>query len=166
MEQGPAKQTFLSVFDTYNDAIFRFSLVKTSNRELAEDLTQETFMRYWQMLSQGKEMTNTRSLLYTIANNLIIDWYRKKKSTSLDVLQETGFEPEQTGVLSADSEASFAEILETIKELDDSDREVLMLRFIEGLEPRDIAEILEVTANVVSVRINRALTKVQQKLHI
>ena len=79
MDQSSVKESFLQMFDAYSDAIFRFCMVKTSNKELSEDLTQEVFMRYWQALAGGREMTNTRSFLYTIAQNLIIDWYRKKK---------------------------------------------------------------------------------------
>jgi len=166
MNQSSQKTTFLESFDAYSDAIFRFCIVKTSNKELAEDLTQETFMRYWQSLQAGKEMTNPRSFLYTIANNLIIDWYRKKKATSLTALQEDGYEPADTQQMSSQENAQFAEVLLTIEDLEEKDKEVLLLRYVEGLDPKDIAVILEESANVVSVRINRAIEKVQKKLHI
>lgn len=166
MNQSSLKETFLQSFDAYSDAIFRFCLVKTSNKELSEDLTQETFMRYWQSLADGKEMSNTRSFLYTIANNLVIDWYRKKKSSSLEVLEESGYEPQDTQSLSTPNNAEFSEILSVIEDLEEKDKEVLILRYIEGLDPRDIAEITNETANAISVRINRAVEKVQKKLHI
>ncbi len=166
MNQSSLKISFLETFDAYNDAIFRFCIVKTSNKELAEDLTQETFMRYWQSLIDGKEMINTRSYLYTIANNLVIDWYRKKKAVSLDVLKEDGFEPTDTQGLAIQQQAEFDEVLKTIDDLEEKDKEVLLLRFVEGLNPRDIAEIHNETVNAVSVRITRALEKVQKKLHV
>jgi RNA polymerase sigma-70 factor (ECF subfamily) len=59
-------------------------MVKVSNVELAEDMTQEVFTKYWQYLRDGREMTNTRSFLYTIANNMAKDWYKKKKADSLE----------------------------------------------------------------------------------
>jgi len=166
MNQSSLKNSFLETFDAYSDAIFRFCLVKTSNKELAEDLTQETFMRYWQSLVGGKEMTNERSFLYTIANNLVIDWYRKKKATSLDALEDGGFELEDTHVLGSQQQAEFTEVLKTIDDLEEKDKEVLLLRFVEGLNPRDIAQIHNETVNAVSVRITRALEKVQKKLHV
>ena len=95
MDQSSLKKIFLESFDTYNDALFRFCIVKTSNKELAEDLTQETFTRYWLALKEGKTMTNTRSFLYTIANHLVIDWYRRKKPSSLDALASEGFQPQR-----------------------------------------------------------------------
>lgn len=167
MDKGSLKKSFLQSFDTYSDSIFRFCLVKTSNKELSEDLTQETFMRYWQALQGGKQMTNTRSFLYTIANNLVIDWYRKKKSTSIDALSEAqGYEPPDTTARSAEEDAQFAEVLAVIDGLEEKDREVLLLRYTEGLDPKDIAEALGETANAVSVRINRALQKVQKNMRI
>jgi RNA polymerase sigma-70 factor, ECF subfamily len=166
MNQSALKEIFLQSFDTYSDAIFRFCLVKTSSKEMAEDFTQETFMRYWRSLAEGKGMQNTRSFLYTVANNLIIDWYRKKKTTSLENLQEQGYDAPDTAGFSSEAQAELKEVLDTISELEEKDKEVLLLRYVEGLEPREIAEILEESANVVSVRINRAIDKVQKKLHI
>ena len=166
MEQSSLKQDFLTSFDTYSDAIFRFCLVKTSNKELAEDLVQETFMRYWQSLSSGKEMRNTRSLLYTIANHLVIDWYRKKRSLSLDALGDDGFDPPEERGSTSEEDAELKGILQVIDDLEEKDREVLLLRYVEGLDPKDIAQITGDTTNVVSVRIHRAIEKVQKKLHI
>jgi RNA polymerase sigma factor (sigma-70 family) len=166
MNQSSLKEEFLQNFDTYSDAIFRFCLVKTSNKELAEDLTQEAFMRYWQAVQDGKVMHNVRSFLYTVASNLVIDWYRKKKALSLSALEENGFEAQDTAVTGVLENAEFTQILETIADLEEKDKEVLLLRFVEGLDPKDIAVIIDESANVVSVRINRAIEKVQKKLHV
>ncbi len=84
MDQDNQEKIFIESFSEYGDAIFRFCMMKVSNVELAEDMTQEVFTRYWQYVRDGKTMTNTRSFLYTIANNMAKDWYKKKKSYSLD----------------------------------------------------------------------------------
>ena len=62
--------------------------------------------------------------------------------------------------------AEYQEVLDTIKDLEEKDREVLMLKYVEGLDPKDIAEILNETANAISVRLNRATKRLQQKLGI
>lgn len=156
---------FIESFSEYGDAIFRFCMVKVSNVELAEDMTQEVFTRYWQYLRDGKEMTNTRSFLYTIANNMAKDWYKKKKADSLDEKLESGYSPKDTNA-SPEAVASYQEILNTIEDMEQKDKEVLLLKHVEGLDPKDIAEVLGETANVISVRINRATKRLQQKLHI
>jgi RNA polymerase sigma factor (sigma-70 family) len=165
MNQETQEKIFVEQFSAYGDAIFRFCLVKVSNPELAEDMTQEVFTRYWQYLRDGKEMTNTRSLLYTIANNLAKDWYKKKKADSLDEKMESGQVPKDKNA-NPEEVASYQEVLDTIADMEQKDKEVLLLKHVEGLEPKDIAAVLEETANTISVRLNRATKRLQQKLHI
>lgn len=164
MNQESLEKEFMVAFSEYGDAIFRFCIMKVSNKELAEDFTQEVFTRYWQYLRNGKEITNTRSLLYTIANNMAKDWYKKKKSVSLDEKMETGFEAVEHHA-DVQQEAEYMEVLQTIDDLEQKDKEVLILRYVEGLEPKDIGNILNETANAISVRLNRATKRLQQKLH-
>ncbi len=165
MSQSSIKDAFLHSFDTYGDAIFRFCLVKTGNKELSEDIAQETFTRYWQALKDGKEMKNTRSYLYTIANHLVIDWYRKKKEVSLDARMEKGFEPTLNNA-HIELDAEYREVLDAISGLEDKDKEVLLLRFVEDMDPHEIAELLGETANSISVRIHRATKRLQEEFHI
>lgn len=165
MDQDSQEKIFIESFSEYGDAIFRFCLMKVSNVELAEDMTQEVFARYWQYVRDGKTMTNTRSFLYTIANNMAKDWYKKKKSYSLDEKIESGVMLKDTSA-GPDIMAEYKEVLDTMKDLEEKDREVLMLKYVEGLDPKDIAEVLNETANVISVRLNRATKRLQQKLGI
>lgn len=163
MNQDALEKIFVASFSDYGDAIFRFCLLKVSNVERAEDMTQEVFTRYWQYLRDGKEMTNTRSFLYTIANNMAKDWYKKKKADSLDVHMESGTIPTETAA-NPEQVAAYREVLETIRDMDENDAEVLLLKHVEGLPPKDIGEVLEETANTISVRLNRATKRLQEKL--
>jgi RNA polymerase sigma-70 factor (ECF subfamily) len=97
---------------------------------------------------------------------MVIDWYRKKKPTSYDALEEQGFEASDATSSSSLQDAELREIFAVIEDLEVKDREVLLLRYAEGLDPKDIAEILGESANVVSVRINRAIEKVKKKLSV
>ena len=166
MDQEEAKEYFLQSYDTYSDAIFRFCLMKVSDRERAEDITQDVFMRFWQALREGTVLRNDRALLYTIARNRIIDWYRKKKESSLDAMAEEGFEARGTDEVPILQHAMSEEVLRIIHTLDDPSREVLLLRFVEGFSPAEIAALHGETPNAVSVRINRALKKVREQLHL
>ena len=67
MEHEKIKKGFIEAYDTHGDSIFRFCLVKTSNRDVAQDLMQETFMRYWQQLRDGKRMKHEKAFLFTVA---------------------------------------------------------------------------------------------------
>jgi len=165
MDHKAIKAHFLDVHTANADGIFRFCLVKTSSPEIAQDLAQEVFMRFWQTLRERKDIENERAFLYTIARNLITDWYRKKKSSSLDVLQEEGIEFGSDDHRQMMNEAQMREALDVVKLLDDASREVLMMRFVEGLPPQEIAQVLGEPVNRISVRINRAIKKVQEILN-
>src|SRR3989344_2523417 len=87
------EQQFLKTYNEYADAIFRHCCFKVHNRELAKDLTQETFLRTWKYLQGGKTIENSKAFLYKTALNLIIDHSRKKQAdSSLDSLTEQGFD--------------------------------------------------------------------------
>ncbi|MDB5237441.1 MAG: polymerase sigma factor, sigma-70 family [Parcubacteria group bacterium] len=165
MDQNEAKAYFLSIYEKHADEIFRFCFMKVSNKEKAEDLTQDAFMRYWQSLRTGEPIRNDRAFLYTLARNLIIDWYRKKKETSLDAIQEEGIEFQGTGRADVEQAAEMNEALAIINGLDEASRDVILLRYVEGWSPQQIADLNGESANAVSVRLNRAIKKVQEKIH-
>lgn len=161
MDHEQKKQHFLAIYDEHHDAIFRFCALKVSSRELAQDLTQDALMRYWQSLRKGDAIQNDRAYLYTLARNLVIDWYRKKKDQSLDDMMEKGVDFAGAGMDSVTELAEFEEVLRIVAQLDQDSQDVLLMRFMEGLSPKDIAVILNESSNVISVRLHRAIKKVQ-----
>src|SRR3989338_2348091 len=66
---------------------------KLHNREVGEGLVQDTFMKTWSFLVKGGKIDVMKAFLYHVLNNLIVDEYRKHKTSSLDALREKGFEP-------------------------------------------------------------------------
>lgn len=160
--------TFEEIYKGESDAIFRFCLIRVSNREQAMDIVQETFLRLWQSLLQGKEILNNRSFLFTVARHLVIDWYRKKKSVSLDNMMYEGREGEYDVIDQGTTEfnlSSLAEgryLLDKINKLAPSYRDPLYLHFVEDLSPPEIGEILGISANAASVRINRGIAELRK----
>lgn len=163
---------FEQIYKVEADAIFRFCLVRVSDREQALDITQEAFLRLWQNLQQGKQIINNKAFLFTITRRLIIDWYRKKKSLSLDKIIDDGEESVKDIVdndttqekLYGGSEGRY--LIDKINELEQSYRDPLYLRFVEDLSPVEIGEILGITANAASVRVNRGLVELRKKVTI
>lgn len=153
--------TFKRAYDQYAEAIFRHCYFKTGDRELAKDLVQQTYLQAWTYLSSGQEVKDFRPFLYRLANNLVIDWYRKKKTESLDSLLEEGFEP--TAPEEAPSQkAEFNQALKFLNRLDEEDKQLIVWRYVEDWSPKDIATIMNDNENNVSVRIHRALAKVKK----
>ena len=160
------EQEFLAAYDAYADAIYRHCFFRVFSRTKAEDLMQETFMKFWEYRQRGNAVANIRALLYKIATNLIIDASRKKKEESLDALMEDAKfpEPGYDGHIPIESGAMLREVADAICALPEDEREILTLRYIDDLDPREIAEIVGITANNASVRINRATKTLKEKL--
>lgn len=159
------EQDFLRAYNAHVDAIFRHCYYRVYDREHAKDLTQETFARTWEYILAGQDVRNIRAFLYRVANNLVIDASRKKKALSLEVLQEDGWEPSSTNHLELPIAVDAAAVVSVIRQLDEDYRDVLMMRFVDNLKPKEIAKILGVSANVVSVRLHRAMKQLRQVLN-
>lgn len=161
-KQKDHKKVFEIIFNEYSDVIYRLCLYKTSRENIAQDLTQETFLRFWKIMITDLEISKPKPYLYQIARNLIVDYYKTNKTISLQQLQEEGFDAKNTES-SAEVLAEVEILKETIEKLPKDFREVLYLRIIEGLGVKEISEILNLSENLVSVRINRARKKLQNK---
>jgi RNA polymerase sigma-70 factor, ECF subfamily len=166
MDQDTLKTQFMNAYDQYADELYRFCYFKVSDPERAQDIVQDVFTRYWQTLRKGDQVAHARALLFTIARNRITDWYRKKKEDSLDELADEGTEFAGLGSLDIEDRASYGEVLRAVEELDPPSREAILLRFTEGWTPSEIAELSGESANAVSVRLNRAIKKLQDRLHV
>ena len=162
------KQRFIQIYSANADSVFRYCFIRVSDRNVATDLTQDIFMRYWDNLAKGTDIANDRAFLFTVARNIIIDWYRKKKSVSLEGLQEENddievfvpIEDNAKGALEMQTESRF--LLDKIRSLPPTSQQILYLRYIEDLKPKEIAEILDIKENTVSVRIHRALEELRK----
>lgn len=155
---------FEEAYADYSDAIYRHCHFRVFDREKGKELMQETYMRVWTYLSEGKKIDNIRAFLYRIANNLIIDYVRKKKEVSLDDLQEKGMDPGYDGTQEMQRRVDESTIMNSLGELDKSYRDVVVMRYIDGLTPAEIAEIVGQSANTVSVRLHRGLKQLRTHL--
>jgi RNA polymerase sigma-70 factor (ECF subfamily) len=160
------KKELEKAYGNYADALFRHCFFRVSNREVAVDLVQEGFLKTWRHIQKGGDVRNLRSFLYRVINNLIIDYYRKKKPESLDALQDAGFEPIVSSEEKIISNAEYNQTLKAFEILSDEYRVILIMRFVDGMEISEIAETLEETENNISVRIHRGLKQVKKYLKL
>lgn len=157
---------FMEYYDKYSDDIFRFCMVKTRDRSLSLDITQETFMKFWEYIIKGTDIENERPLLYRIAKNLIIDSYRKKKAILVedfsagsynDELQEN---PQERMENRLDGERA----IELLDQLPEAIREIVSLRFIHDFSINEIAATTGKDPKTVSVYLHRGLKKLREIL--
>lgn len=150
---------FSDAYEQYADAIFRHCYFRIRNRERAKEMMQDTFMKTWKYIADGKKVENLKAFLYKTANNLIIDDVRQKErrpESSLDELQAKGFDPGNDADAQAMKQHIDAQfVLETLQQIEQPYRDVLIMRYIDELTPAEIAAITGETANIISVRIHR-----------
>ncbi len=171
MENKDREKTFEEVFEKHSDELFRHCLLRLSDRERAIELTQETFLRTWEYVVRGEDIKQYRPFLYRILNNLIVDEYRKRPVHSLDALLESEenaptveaklLRDETDGFEQAVTRFDSTRAVEALGVLAEPYKTVLVLRYIDGLSPSEIAEHIDESENVVSVRIHRGLRKLR-----
>jgi RNA polymerase sigma-70 factor, ECF subfamily len=158
---------FGDLFDRYYDVVFRYVLFRTGDRTLAEDLTQETFVRALRRISsvsyQGRDIG---AWFVTIARNLIFDHvkssrYRLEQTTSEIVeLSPTTGGPEQEVLDGATND----ELLRCVRKLNPDQQECIQLRFLQGLSVAETAEIMDRNEGAVKALQHRAVRRLAQLL--
>lgn len=160
-----AQEKFAQAYEEYADAIFRHCYFHTFRREDAKEIMQETFMRTWEYIASGKEVEQVRPFLYRTATNLIINASKKKKESSLDEMQEAGFDPGVEAEVHGRDVVEEERVMEVLKKIEEPYRQAVMLRYIEDLSPAEIADIIGESPNVVSVRVHRGLKQLKSLMH-
>lgn len=173
-KQGEYERIFSEAYEAHADELFRHACLRLPSRERALEITQDCFVRAFEYVKRGEEVREYQAFLYRVLKNLIIDEYRRGKTESLEALvdEEAGetvdalVPPDETNTLeSAVARMDGAQALSALKELPESYREVLTLRYVDGLSPKEIAELSGERENAVSVRIHRGLKKLKAILY-
>ncbi|MGF1467787.1 MAG: RNA polymerase sigma factor [Sandaracinaceae bacterium] len=162
----------------YERPLYNFILRSVRRRERADELLQETFLRVIQRSHDFKGQSKLSTWLYTIARNLCIDHGRKmvfRRHRSLDAPGAAGTEEgptllERTAAPTAgtDREAIAEDlkrrIAQAVEELPEDQREVFLLRQIQGMPFKEVAEVVGVPVNTVKSRMRYALERLQRAL--
>ncbi len=157
-------ESYGQLYDLYIERIYRFVYFKVQTKEDAEDVTSEVFLKAWQYIIEKSPtaIESVSGLLFSIARNSIIDWYRqkaKKPVVSLEVITEMASEKNEQEALASLQEVE--QMLELMKKLKQDYQEVLILKYIEGLKMSEIAKVLGKSGVSVRVLLHRATKKLK-----
>ena len=162
------KEAFSEIYDFYVIRIFRFIYLKTSSKETAEDLASEVFLKYWKRIKKGMEDESlgeviandkTKSFLYKIARNLIIDFYRKKEPSTVEIdsdIKDKIQDQKQDILAYISAKQEVEEMMEALRKLKSEYCEIIILRYVEELSISEIAEIIGKSSGSVRVQLHRA----------
>ena len=160
------EHAFETLLSEYSPALQRFLYSKLPSHPDVEDAYSTLMLRLWEYMIRTP-VEHFSGLAYTVARGIIADFYRQREGKEQEQIRHG--EGEEGVEIESDYSAEYIEtqvdsqlVKEAIKVLpNEDDREVILLRFVEGYRVKDIAKYLGKSENAVSVLIHRALKKIR-----
>lgn len=149
------------LYRKYVDAVYRFCYWQTNQRaELAEDLTQDTFVEMVKSLSTWRGQGSFRNWLYTIAKRQIARWLRKQYQLPTTPLFDQLPQPEEL-IDPQHQQRRLNQVSQLLESLPETESQVLQLRYLNNYSVAEVAKKLELSVSNVKVIAHRALKKLK-----
>lgn len=145
--------------EKYYSSIYQYCYLHTHNQEYAEDMVQETFVRFFGALVSGAEIKKAKNYLYSIAGNIIKNNYKKKKEIVTDQLPDIEDDNLKDIEIRLDIERALEQLPEEIKE-------IAILFFFQGLKQKEIADLLNIKLSLVKYRVSKAKELLSKQLEV
>lgn len=157
------EQAFAQFYNTYQGRIYRFVYFKVSNEEKAQDLTNEVFMKAFNYLKddEAHEIENFQAFIFKTARNLVIDFYRtRKQDVSLDAISEIVSKEDVSKRV--DDKLDIEKVAKAIKQLPSDYREIIILRFVDGLSFEEISHSVGKSLGSCRMLAHRGIKKIKE----
>jgi len=161
-KQEIQQKAVLSVaHEDYGKKLNSYAFFRVNNLAISEDLVQDTFKKTWAYLVKEGKIDIMKSFLYHVLKDLIVDEYRKRKTSSLDALTEKGFEP------SEDNSKRLVNILDgkraiiLISRLPEKYQKVMRMRYVQDLSLKEMSLITGQSKETLAVQVHRGLAKLK-----
>lgn len=165
---------FDEVVRLYRQRVFRFLLASLRDRDLAENLTQDCFLRAYMAREHFRGDSSLITWLMKIATNLIRDYLRSKRlrfwtktrETALDPVDVSDWVPDERSSPEEDliARTQVSHVWKAVGQLPAKQRTVFVLRFVEEMELREIAETTGMNPSTVKTHLYRALAAVRESM--
>jgi RNA polymerase sigma-70 factor (ECF subfamily) len=146
-----------TLIDRYAASVHAYLLRHCGNREDADDLLQETWMRVARSARSFDTARRFRSWIYGIATNLARDGFRRRMTKERALRDLSTYPPAASNADSVDR----GELRERIAELPENMRTVLLLRYYEGMSEAEMAEALDIPRGTIKSRLHAALRRLR-----
>jgi RNA polymerase sigma-70 factor (ECF subfamily) len=159
------KEAYGKLYQLYLDQVYRYVYFKVGNKEDAEDITENVFVRTWTAIHNKKGhvvIENFKAWIYRAAHNLVIDHYRKKGSKQEQEVGEDLSSTEESVEVTVEKDIENKELYEQIQKLDERLQQVIILRFLNGHSHAETARIIGIKPGHVRVLQYRALKQLQE----
>lgn len=156
------------LYKRYYTPLFMFGKKLTGEPDLAEDAVQELFFKIWKKRETLERTTSTRSYIYTAYRRLLIDKINlQNRNITLDIPENLTEKSVQELIIHGEvSSEKIVSIKKGIEKLPPRQKEIILLRFYNGLDYQEIAEILDINYQSVRNSIHKALTAIRKSVTI
>lgn len=168
------RRAFAELVNLYADKLYQLAYRLTGNRQEAEDVVQETFLRVYRNLERYDEKLKFSTWIYRIAANLCIDRLRKRRAVySLDAQSGEHEDLDGYSMLPGDDRTPESEVLlsetqqlvhRAIESLPPKYKSVAVLRYLQDLSLQEIADVLGIPVTTVKTRVHRAREFMRRKI--
>ena len=156
-------EAFGELYSVYLDKIYRYVFYQINDKMTAEDITEDVFVKAWKAIKSCKGKSNTfRSWLYRIAHNHLINTLQK--SQRYTSIEKENLVDIRDPKLEIDILLERQELAEVITCLPQNQKQVIVLKFIEGMDNREIGKIMNKSEGAVRISQMRALARLRQIL--
>lgn len=152
------------LIDEYKDIAYNFALVIVKNKEDAKDITQESFLKVLENIKGFRNESKFSTWLYKIVYNQSIQFIQKAKSinfSNIDSVKANDFSDDFSNV-----EDKYVRLYQTIDQLDDNERNIIMLFYLAEKSIKDINSITGLSVSNIKVILHRARKRLHEKLNI
>ncbi len=159
--------SFSMLYDELLDPLYKFCFFRLPTKELAEDVTSEVFLKVWDKLETYNKEKGIKftSWVFRIAQNKIIDFFRKNKDT-LELKEELEIPDPHSEKSEKKLENSFLkkQLLSALEQIPKTQSEVLILKYFSQLENKEIAEIMDKSETAIRILQSRGLKAIRTQL--
>lgn len=162
------RDAYASIIDEYQSMVFRYTWQIVKNQDIAEDLTQETFIKAYEKLHQYRTDAAFKGWLLRIARNNAMNYFRKNKTQDVSLDEDNGLQEylPETKSKSPDKAAIDSEKEEilnrAISQLSKEKREIILLHYYEEMSLAEIAELMDKKTGAIKTAIHRIRLEIRE----
>ena len=155
------KAVFDEAHHDYEKGLKSYAFFKTNDHNIGKNLVQDTFMKTWIYLVKKGKIDLMKTFLYHVLNNLIIDQYRKHKTSSLDSMIEKGFDSGEDKTSNLFEVIDGETAINLISKLPINYQKIMRMKYVQDLSIKEISLITGQSKNTIAVQTHRGLEKLK-----
>lgn len=154
--------TFENTIQETKDMVYAIIYCYVEDHSLAEDLSQETYLKAFSHIGTLKDKAKTKSWLCTIARNAAIDWLRKKREKINREMVNMSVDS-KTPASNVEKEERIDFVNRILRELKPSDRDIIIMRYLGDMSYKEIAAATRMSVSAVGEKLSRLLSNLEEK---